>query len=83
MQVKNTTKTAALCCGIFLSVLICTSAFAQNNQSAQSKDEQTIRALAAQDVNGKHVVKMTDDAIFVSGAYPRPIIGKTKISTLR
>lgn len=58
---------------ILIAFLICSNlANAQNNSS----DEQTIRNLVAQENEGKNVIQSTDSSIFVSGAYPRPIIGK-------
>lgn len=53
------------------------AATAQTTAGSTSKtDEQTIRDLVAQENEGKSVIKMTDDRIFVSGAYPMPMIGK-------
>src|SRR4051812_17508148 len=45
-----------------------------------STEEQAIRNLVAQENQGKHVIKFTDDRIFVSGAYPKPIIGKEMVT---
>ena len=44
--------------------------------TASQTDEQVLRDLIRQQNEGKDVIKFTDDAIFVSGAFPRPIIGK-------
>jgi ketosteroid isomerase-like protein len=59
---------------VMFSAIIFTSVHAQ---TAKGKtDEQIIRDLIAQENEGKHVIKLTDNPIFVSGAYPRPIVGK-------
>ena len=39
-------------------------------------DEQLLRKLIQEDNEGKNVIKPTEDSIFVSGAYPRPMIGR-------
>jgi ketosteroid isomerase-like protein len=39
-------------------------------------DEQLLRKLIQENNEGKNVIKRTEDSIFVSGAYPRPIIGR-------
>jgi ketosteroid isomerase-like protein len=51
------------------------AAFAQTNTNGQS-DEQLLRKLIQEDNEGKNVIKRTEDSIFVSGAYPRPMIGR-------
>ena len=51
------------------------AAIAQTDTSSQS-DEQLLRKLIQQDNEGKNVIKRTEDSIFVSGAYPRPTIGR-------
>jgi len=51
------------------------SAMAQAAASAMG-DEQVLRELIQQENQGKDVIKYTDDSIFVSGAFPRPIIGR-------
>jgi ketosteroid isomerase-like protein len=43
--------------------------------SSQS-DEQVLRALVRQENEGKDIIKFTEDSVFVSGAYPRPLIGR-------
>lgn len=51
--------------------------YAQTTASTTTtSDEQTIRDLVAQENEGKHVIQFTDNRIFVSGAYPRPLIGQ-------
>lgn len=50
---------------------------AQTSVSNQpNADEQIIREMVAQQNEGKNVIKYTDDRIFVSGAYPIPMVGK-------
>src|SRR6185436_4943496 len=44
--------------------------------ASTSADEQALRELIQQENQGKDVIKYTDDSIFVSGAFPRPIIGR-------
>jgi hypothetical protein len=51
------------------------AAIAQTDANGQS-DEQLLRKLIQQENEGKNVIKRTDDSIFVSGAYARPIIGR-------
>ena len=50
-------------------------AVAQANAPVKN-DENFIRDLIQQQNNGKDVIKFTEEAIFVSGAYPRPMIGR-------
>jgi ketosteroid isomerase-like protein len=45
-------------------------------QTADKADEQALRDIIQQQDEGKDVMKYTDNAIFVSGALPRPIIGR-------
>src|SRR4051794_19456574 len=62
---------------IMLVFVFCYRSGAQSTNSANaSRDEQTIRDLVTQENEGKQVIKFTDERIFVSGAYPKPIIGK-------
>ena len=51
------------------------AAIAQTGTNAKT-DEQLLRNLIQEDNEGKNVIKRTEDSIFVSGAYPRPIIGR-------
>ena len=51
------------------------AAIAQTDTNGQS-DEQLLRKLIQQGNEGKNVIKRTDDSIFVSGAYSRPMIGR-------
>lgn len=55
-------------------LLIATLVMAQN--STASTDEQQIRSIIAQENNGNFSAPATEDNIFVSGPFPRPIIGK-------
>src|SRR5262245_20809161 len=55
---------------------------AAQNATTASRDEQAILSLIRQDNEGKRVIKYTDQAIFVSGAYPRPAIGAKQIETM-
>ena len=50
------------------------AAIAQTDASGKS-DEQLLRKLIQEDNEGKNVIKRTEDSIFVSGAYPGPMIG--------
>jgi hypothetical protein len=50
------------------------AAIAQTDANAKS-DEQLLRKLIREDNEGKNVIKRTEDSIFVSGAFPRPMIG--------
>ena len=53
-------------------------------QTAEKPDEQALRELIQQQNDGKDVIKYTDNAIFVSGAYPRaPIIGREAAKPFR
>jgi ketosteroid isomerase-like protein len=73
------TKKTALRFYLMATFLFACNCFAaaQTTASSTSKtDEQTIRDLVAQENEGKQVIQYTDDRIFVSGAYPRPMIGK-------
>ena len=64
---------------IFFCVLVLSNtAQAQNTiNDAIQGDEQTIRNLVKrQDQNpGERIIPRTDESIFVSGAYPRPVLG--------
>lgn len=61
-----------------LLICILTFAYASTLTAQQSQDEQAVRKL----IDNFHVSSKTatDDVIFVSGAYPRPIIGRQAIS---
>ena len=49
-------------------------AIAQTDAKGKST-EQLLRKLIREDNEGKNVIKRTEDCIFVSGAFPRPMIG--------
>ena len=50
------------------------AAIAQTDAKGKS-DEQLLRKLIREDNEGKNVIKHTEDSIFVSGAFPHPMIG--------
>lgn len=50
------------------------AAIAQTDAKGKS-DEQLLRKLIQEDNDGENVIKRTEDSVFVSGAYPRPMIG--------
>lgn len=60
----------------FLFACSCYATTQTTAGSTSKTDEQTIRDLVAQENEGKRVIQYTDDRIFVSGAYPQPMIGK-------
>ncbi len=65
-----------------LSVLIAcgsTGAIAQNGKS----DEQILRDLISRADKEPNAIKRTDDAIMVSGAFPRPIVGREQWEAIR
>ena len=49
-------------------------AIAQTDAKGKS-DEQVLRKLIREDNEGQNVIKRTEDSIFVSGAFPHPMIG--------
>jgi ketosteroid isomerase-like protein len=51
--------------------------------AAEKTDDQTIRQLVQQENDGNRVIKYTDDSIFVSGAFPRPIIGRKQFDAMK
>jgi ketosteroid isomerase-like protein len=77
-----TSRKSAVVAGLILCLLILTvveslSVAAQETTTTASKtDEQVLRNLIRQENEGKNVIKFTEDSIFVSGAYPRPLIGR-------
>ena len=68
---KNTLNALAT---VILIAFASPAASAQTDANAKS-DEQLLRKLIQEDNEGKNVIKRTEDSIFVSGAYPRPMIG--------
>ena len=74
--------TAVIHCIVLLTA-ICYSPFTYAQTATGNNtgtDEQTIRNLVAQQNEGKDVIKYTENRIFVSGAYPMPIIGNSPMS---
>jgi hypothetical protein len=51
------------------------AAIAQTDTNGKT-DEQLLRKLIQEDNEGKNVIKRTEDSILVTGAYPRPLIGR-------
>ena len=51
--------------------------------TAEKSDEAILRDLIQQADEGKQVIKSTEDLIFVSGAYPRPLIGRKEFEAAR
>jgi hypothetical protein len=51
------------------------SAIAQTDTNGKT-DEQLLRKLIREENEGKHVIKTTEDSIYVHGAYRRPMIGR-------
>jgi hypothetical protein len=58
-----------------LIVLGSPAAIAQTDTNGKT-DEQLLRKLIQEDNEGKNVIKRTEDSILVTGAYPRPLIGR-------
>jgi ketosteroid isomerase-like protein len=54
------------------------AAIAQTDTTGES-DEQRLHKLIQQQNEGKNVIQSTEDSIFVSGAYARPIIGRAAL----
>jgi len=51
-------------------------ATAQTTTAPSLSDEEVLRDLVRQKNEGKKMIKLTEDCIFVTGAYPRPVIGR-------
>ncbi len=49
---------------------------AQTTAALALSDEQVLRDLVRQENEDKKMIKFTEDCIFVTGAYPRPLIGR-------
>ena len=65
---------------ILAMLIVCGSTGA----AAQSKtDEQTLRDLISRADTDPNAIKRTDDAIMVSGAFPRPIVGREQWEAMR
>jgi ketosteroid isomerase-like protein len=72
---KTHTANQKLPIPFFLMILFIALTFQTNAQTSNS-DEQTIRDLVKQRQESNGNFKTTENAVFVSGLYPRPIIGK-------
>ncbi len=55
---------------------LCSPAAIVQTGTNGTTDEQLLRKLIQENNEGKNVIKRTEDSIFVSGAYPRPMIGR-------
>lgn len=67
---------------IILSALALCGTAAAQAQSGKS-DEQILRDLISRADKDPNAVKRSDDAIFVSGAFPRPIVGREQWNAMR
>ena len=67
---------------ILLTMVIVGGAAAVNAQTAKT-DEQILRDLISRADKEPNAIKHTDDAIFVSGAYPRPVVGREQMQAGR
>lgn len=65
-----------------LTALIICGAIKANAQSAKT-DEQILRDLISRADSEPGAIKRTDDAILVSGAFPRPIVGKQQMDAMK
>lgn len=65
-----------------LAVFTICGAAGANAQTAQT-DEQILRDLISRAGKEPSAIKQTDDAIFVSGAYPRPIVGREQREAMK
>ena len=54
-------------------------ATAQTTTTSSQSDEQVLRDLVRQENEGKKMIKFTEDCIFVTGAHPRPVIGRSAL----
>jgi len=55
---------------------LCSPAAIAQTGTNGTTDEQLLRKLIQENNEGKNVIKRTEDSIFISGAYPRPMIGR-------
>ena len=58
------------------------SRVAGQSRTAKTGDEKAIRSLIHQENEGKQAIKYTNESIFVSGVYPRPVIGSRDSETV-
>jgi ketosteroid isomerase-like protein len=77
-RMKNTLNALA---AVILIAFGSPVAIAQTDAKGKS-NEQLLRKLIEKDNEGKNIIKRTDDSIFVSGAFPRPMIGHAVEETL-
>ena len=64
----------------FAVVLLVASSHVATGQTTTApakSDEEVLRDLVRQENDGKKMIKFTEDCIFVTGAYPRPVIGRS------
>ena len=67
---------------IVLTAFIACGAAGANAQAAKT-DEQILRDLISRADKEPNAIKRTDDAIMVSGAFPRPIVGREQWEAMR
>src|SRR6266542_4407418 len=77
MKSENFLKSLLRCNILFITALLLNNfIYAQCSNENTSKDEQTIRNLVQQhDRNPNQLFPHTEQNIFVSGAFPKPILG--------
>ncbi len=77
MKSENFLKSLLRCNILFITALLLNNfIYAQSSNENTSKDEQTIRNLVQQhDRNPNQLFPHTEQNIFVSGAFPKPILG--------
>jgi ketosteroid isomerase-like protein len=77
---KQTLRVAKMTLRVLVAVMTVVGSLpltAQTTSATSSQsDEQVLRDLVCQENEGKDTIKFTEDSIFVSGAYPRPLIGR-------
>ena len=80
---KNTNSNAlARRLASILFLIVCCGVVAASAQGAK-KDEQILRDLISRADQNPAVIKYTDDSIFVSGAFPRPIVGRQQMDAMK
>jgi ketosteroid isomerase-like protein len=77
---KQTLRVAKMTLSVLVAVMTVAGSrplTAQTTSPTSSQsDEQVLRDLIRQENEGKDIIKYTEDSIFVSGAYPRPLMGR-------
>lgn len=77
-------KAAATRSAILVLLIACACVGAATAQQKNaSQDEQILRDLISRADSDPNLIKRTDDAIFVSGAFPRPIIGRAQMEAMK